>query len=78
MAEAESVSVENGTLKEELSKAEALQKQLSLDEKLIEIVTDRNITFSEVRQCLLNGGDRPTACWGESLAKPDFSILLLC
>lgn len=59
-------------LAEELHSAESLKKRLSLDEELIGIVTDRNITPSTVRQCLLNCGSGPKACWGSSLAKPDY------
>ncbi len=72
MVESKSLREENTALKEELLDAEKLQSQLALDDELIGIVTKRNTTPSEIRQCLLNCGGGATACWGVSLAKPDF------
>lgn len=72
LRENETLQVENSELASNLAKAENLQRQLSLDDELVGIVTDREISSSEIRQCLLNCGGGPNACWGQSLSNPDF------
>lgn len=39
---------------------------------LLPIITDREISLEEAKQCLSSCGGGPKACWGESLQNPDF------
>ena len=39
---------------------------------LLPIITDRDISLDEAKQCLSSCGGGPKACWGESLRNPDF------
>ena len=39
---------------------------------LLPIITDRDISLEEAKQCLSSCGGGPKACWGESLQNPDF------
>lgn len=39
---------------------------------LLPIITDREISLEEAKQCLSSCGGGPKPCWGESLQNPDF------
>jgi len=41
-------------------------------QKLVPFFEKNKLTFEEGKQCLATCGGGPTACWGESLRKPDY------
>jgi hypothetical protein len=56
-------------LVEELQKAKMELNKIS---PLKEILNSNNLSNKEATKCLLSCGGGPKACWGESLANPDF------
>ena len=61
------------------SKISSLESQLNEaqtnknnNDSLNEILKRRNISQAQAQKCLLDCGGGPKACWGESLANPDF------